>query len=330
MFDVVVRGGEVIDGTGAPARPADIGVTGGRIAAVGPGLADGDGGPAGTVVEATGRLVLPGFVDAHSHGDAVVLDPAVQLALLRQGVTTVVLGQDGLSFAPATPAALAFVTKYFAAINGPHPTLGDGPARVAELLDTWRGTTAVNTAYLVPHGTVRYAVLGGAARPRGRRRSSPRCDGWSSRDWPTGRSDSPRGWSTCPGGTATWPSSAVPVRAGGAARLPYVTHMRGYDQQAATGLAEAHAIGDAAGVAVHVSHYRGPGAELASMVDGYRAAGQDLTFDLYPYRRGCTILSMLTLPHWLDATDASSALEALTIGGASGSWASSTPTCGRG
>jgi N-acyl-D-amino-acid deacylase len=305
-FDTLVRNGEVIDGTGAPARPADIGVEDGRVVAV--GRLDGE---AATVVDASGRLVVPGFIDAHCHADAAVLDPAVQLALLRQGVTTVVLGQDGLSYAPATPAALAFVTRYFAAVNGPHPGLeAQAPVRVAELLDTWRGTTAVNTAYLVPHGTLRYAVLGGAERAA----SAEELDTMRVQV-EQGLADGAAGLSTgleyAPGRYGDSSEVAYLCAPLASARLPYVTHMRGYDQRAAGGLAEAHAIGQTAGVAVHISHYRGPGPELSSIVDGYRDAGQDLTFDLYPYRRGCTILSMLALPHWLDTTDPDSALTAL-------------------
>ena len=98
-FDVIVTGGVVHDGTAAPGLPADVGIAGGRIGAIGRL----DPAHAATVIDARGRLVLPGFVDAHSHADAVILDPAVQLALLRQGVTTVVLGQDGLSYAPSSP-----------------------------------------------------------------------------------------------------------------------------------------------------------------------------------------------------------------------------------
>ena len=101
MFDVVVAGGELIDGLAPTPLRADVGVRDGRVTAIGR-LAD---SVAAQRIDATGRLVMPGFVDAHSHADAAVLDPATQLAALRQGVTTLVCGQDGLSFAPATPAA---------------------------------------------------------------------------------------------------------------------------------------------------------------------------------------------------------------------------------
>src|SRR5262245_25667027 len=100
VFDILIRNGWVFDGTGAPALRADIGITAGRIEALGRL----DSAVAGTVIDAENRYVLPGFVDAHSHADAAVLDPTVALAALRQGVTTLVLGQDGLSFAPSSAA----------------------------------------------------------------------------------------------------------------------------------------------------------------------------------------------------------------------------------
>src|SRR5947199_4096633 len=97
VFDLLIRGGEVLDGTGTAPVGADVGVRDGRIAAVG-AL---DGASAAVEVDARARYVTPGFVDAHCHADVALLRPDVQLALLRQGVTTVLLGQAGLSFAPA-------------------------------------------------------------------------------------------------------------------------------------------------------------------------------------------------------------------------------------
>ena len=130
---------------------ADLRVVGDRITEIGPDLPlDGS-----DVIDAGGLLVLPGFVDAHAHADAGVLDPDVQAALIHQGVTTVVLGQDGVSFAPSPPGsgATEYAERYFAAINGTHPTFRGGS--VAELLATYDRATTVHTAYLVPHGTLR-------------------------------------------------------------------------------------------------------------------------------------------------------------------------------
>ncbi|MCP5452365.1 MAG: D-aminoacylase [Spirochaetaceae bacterium] len=96
----LIRGGLVVDGTGAPARRADVLVDGDRIAAVG----DVPNPPAGTaVIEAAGAVVAPGFIDAHTHDDVAALD-GVNMAKLSQGVTTAVVGNCGFSLAPWTPS----------------------------------------------------------------------------------------------------------------------------------------------------------------------------------------------------------------------------------
>lgn len=306
MYDVLLRGGWVLDGTGAPPFRADVAVEDGRIAAVGalPGAA------AATVVDATGRYVAPGFVDAHVHGDAAVLDPAVQLAALRQGVTTFVLGQDGLSYAPATPAALAFATRYFAAVNGTHPGLGPGPVSVADLLATYTGTTALNTAYLVPHGTVRHSVLGATARA-----ADPADLAAMARLVEKSLDEGACGISTgleyVPGRYADTAELAALTAVAARRGLPHVSHMRGYESAASGAMTELLAVARASGVATHVSHYHGPAEELVALVDGARASGIDLTFDAYPYLRGCSILAMVALPRDLDDPDPDRTLDAL-------------------
>lgn len=291
MFDVILLGGELLDGTGGPPIRADIGVRDGRIAAIGRL----DHASAGTSIDATGRYVTPGFIDTHSHADAALLTPDAALAALRQGVTTLICGQDGLSYAPAGPATLAFVSRYFDAINGPHPGLGPGPVSVAELFQTWHGG-AVNGAYLVPHGTVRHSVLGGspAAPDPDQLRAMVALveDGLAA-----GAVGLSTGLEYLPGRYAEVAEVAALARPVAAAGLPYVTHMRGYGVNAPGGLAEARAIAAASGAGLHVSHLHGPAPlVLPLLADG-------ITFDSYPYRRGCTILAMAALPRWLDNPD---------------------------
>jgi N-acyl-D-amino-acid deacylase len=307
MFDVVIRGGMVHDGTGAPAFRADVGVAGGRITAVGPL----PGAEAATVVNATGRFVLPGFIDAHVHGDAAVFDSATQLAALRQGVTTLVLGQDGLSFAPAGPATIDYVTRYFAAVNGPHPALGGGSVSVAELLAAYDRRVPLNTAYLIPHGTIRYEVLGTARR-------APSDDELAAMTGmvESGLADGAAGLSSgleyAPGRYADAAELAALCAPLAGAGLPYVTHMRGYEASAGPAVAEVVAIARSSGAAAHVSHYHGPAGQLTRLVDEARADGVDLTFDSYPYTRGSSILAMLTLPDWLPLADFAATADALT------------------
>ncbi|MEU4535511.1 amidohydrolase family protein [Streptosporangium sp. NPDC023825] len=303
-FDVLIRDGWVLDGTGAPACRADVGVNGDRITAVGRL----DGADATTVVEAAGRHVMPGLVDCHAHGDALVLDKEVQLAALRQGVTTFVLGQDGLSFAPSTtPETFAYATRYFAAINGVHPS-ADGPIGVGELLSGYDRATALNTAYLLPHGTIRHDVMGAAERAA----TADELAAMLARV-ERGLSEGACGLSTgleyAPGRYAD--AAEIAALCAPLDHLPYVTHMRGYGAAAPAGMAEVTDIARRSGAAVHVSHYHGPAATLLPLVDEARLMGIDITFDTYPYLRGSTILAMVALPAWVPAADTGRALEIL-------------------
>ena len=98
MHDLIVRGGTVVDGTGGPAVAADVAVDGGRITQV--GRVDGD---AAEVIDATGKLVTPGFVDVHTHYDGQVTWDPLLTPSSWHGVTTIVMGNCGVGFAPARP-----------------------------------------------------------------------------------------------------------------------------------------------------------------------------------------------------------------------------------
>ncbi|WP_043627123.1 N-acyl-D-amino-acid deacylase family protein [Nonomuraea candida] len=286
-FDVLITGGEVLDGTGAPPYRADVAIVDDKIAVLG-GL---PGAWAPTVIDATGRLVTPGFVDCHAHGDAAVFDPAVQLAALRQGVTTFVLGQDGLSFAPGSAATVAYASRYFAAVNG--ALTAEGPLTVAELLAGYDRAVALNTAYLLPHGTIRYDVMGPSPERAGRDDLAAML-----RHVERGLSEGAVGLSSgleyLPGRYADAEELAALCAPLG--ELPYVTHMRAYGERAGEGMAEVLEIARRSGARVHVSHLHGPAGVLLPLVEGALGEGVDLTFDTYPYQRGNTILAMVALP----------------------------------
>jgi N-acyl-D-amino-acid deacylase len=311
MFDVLIRDGWVLDGTGAPAFLADVAVSGDRIAGVGrfPAAA------AEVEIDATDRMVAPGFVDTHVHGDGAITRPDVQLAALSQGITTFVLGQDGVSYAPAGQATLAYVSRYFAAVNGRHETLGEGPVSVAGLLESYAGSTALNAAYLLPHGTIRYEVMGAAARPAGEVELAT-MERLVRQGLDEGAAGLSSGLEYAPGRYADARELAVLAAPAAERGLPYVSHMRGYGPNAGAAFAELREVAETSGVPVHASHFSGPAGTLAALVDDARAAGVDATFDSYPYLRASTILSMATLPPWLPLADLDGTLEALAEPGA--------------
>jgi N-acyl-D-amino-acid deacylase len=307
-FDVVIRGGMVLDGSATPAFRADVGLSGGLITAVG-AL---DGARGAIEVDATRRYVFPGFIDTHVHADAAVFDPQMQRAALRQGVTTLLLGQDGLSFAPASPATIDYVTRYFAPVNGPHPALdGTQPVSVADLLAGYDRHVPLNTCYLLPHGTIRYEIMG-AARRAPADGELARMRAMVEQGLAEGAAGLSTGLEYAPGSQADVAELAALCAPLAAAGLPYVTHMRGYEASAARGMAEVVQIARHSGVAAHVSHYHGPADKLRALADDALSGGTDLTFDSYPYVRGCTTLAMVTLPGWLPAADFSATLDALT------------------
>jgi N-acyl-D-amino-acid deacylase len=295
----VIRGGTVVDGSGGAARDADVAIRGRLVEAVGVVPAE----PGDTEIDARGRLLLPGFIDAHSHADGVVFSPEIQLALLRQGVTSVIGGQDGVSYAPGDGR---YATEYFGAINGPHPTFRGGG--VGELLSTYDGTTPVNVGYLVPAGVVRHEVMGSAPGSADPTQLAAMVDLVRA-----GLDEGALGLSTgldyVPNIFADACELIALCRPVAAVGGIYVTHMRGgYETNAPVGIAEVTEIALSTGVSVHVSHYHGPARLLVELADGMAAQGADMTFDTYPYRRSCTLLAMLVLPaDVLDGTNAEAA-----------------------
>ena len=300
MNAVLIRGGRVVTADGV--READVLVEGERITAVGRFPRDDAGGldpdhrTDAQVLEAEGRLVMPGFIDAHSHAEGAVFDPEVQLALLRQGVTSVIGGQDGVSYAPGDGA---WASEYFAAINGPHPTFRGGS--MAQLLSTYDGAVPVNVACLVPAGTVRHQVMGSTEAPASpdQREAMTALVAQAVADGAVGLST---GLDYTPGLFADAEEIAALCRPLAAARLPYVTHMRGgYEENSQVGIEEAASIGRAAGVPIHISHFHTRAEEAERLMAWLAAEGVEASFDAYPYTRGCSLLGMTLLPPALNA-----------------------------
>ena len=298
MTRILLRGGSVVDPDAPAPVAADVLIDDGRISEVGRIDA-----PDAEAIDATGRYIVPGFIDAHSHADGAIFDPDVQLALLRQGVTTVVGGQDGVSYAPGDGA---YGSAYFAAINGAHPTYRG--STVADLLATYDGRIPLGMAYLVPAGTVRHEVMGSLERAATDAERARMVE-LVARGIADGAVGLSTGLDYVPGIFADADEIATLCEPLAPAGLPYVTHMRGgYEDNSAVGVDEAARIGLAAGVPVHISHFHTRADEAWRLVAELAARGVAATFDAYPYTRGCSLLGMTMLPPEMNALPADEAV----------------------
>ena len=292
MFDVVIIGGTVVDGTGEPGYPADVGVIGEEVRAIGD-LARAE---ARRVIDATGMVVSPGFIDTHTHAEGALLVDPQHANGLRQGITTELLGIDGMSYAPLSPENYGIYRRWLGGLLG-EPPLDLDMSSVSAFRANYHRKVAINTAYLVPSGTVRLQVVGfhdlplvgetlEEARRLVREGAEQGAVGFS-----TGSSYYPGPWSTTDelielckvvrevGGVYMCePRKANPERAFGGGGVP-----------------EALEIARKSGVRIHFAHYRtsaqnaGKIGELMEEIDRAKAEGVDCTLDIYPYPTGSSI-----------------------------------------
>jgi N-acyl-D-amino-acid deacylase len=290
--DLVVRGGTVVDGTGAEPRAADVLVADGRIEAV--GAVDEVDAPA---LDAAGLLVTPGFVDIHSHSDYTLLVDPRAVSALHQGVTLEVVGNCGHGCFPVTDPRLARTAIY--GFDEAVPLTWSGAAGYLERLEDAR--PAVNVLSLVPNGQLRLGVVGLVDRPAtGEELAEMKARLERALD------EGAWGFST---GLEYAAETGAPEDEVGAlcacvARhgALYATHTRRRDEGAADAVAEAIRTAERAGARLQVSHLvprNGPEETRRCLdaVEDARARGLDVAFDMHTRLFGFTFLST-ALPAW--------------------------------
>jgi N-acyl-D-amino-acid deacylase len=300
-YDVLIQGGELIDGSGHPRVRADVAVRDGRVVAVSSGLS----GQARQVIDARGQIVSPGFVDIHTHSDAtLVLDGNAESAV-RQGVTTQICGNCGVSLFPVGP-------------NGPELNFLANATVREHLKVEW--TTAagyfgrleqegisINVGFLTGHGALRHAVgaLGPAASPE--QRASMRS--LLAESLEMGALGLSSGLTYAPGCFANETELVELAQVAADHNGVYATHLRAYNAALIPAVQEAISVGRAAGVPVQVSHLnpcppmQGSGPQLLDMLAQARAQGIDVACDIEVYSTGCTSLKSLCPPWALAGGD---------------------------
>lgn len=290
--------------------PATVTITEGKVHSVTPAHYPADADQSHTHLDGNGRVLLPGFVDAHSHAEGALHRPEVELALLRQGLTAAILGQDGVSFAPTTPASAADGERYFSAVNGPAPAGYPEGMSVAQLLNHYSQGTRVNSAMLVPTGTVRTTISGFSAEPLSDSQLDQAEDLVREALY-QGAAGLSLGLEYVPNGFADTRELHRYASIAAETGVPLVAHIRGYEQAIPGGLQEFIGLAERSGAPLHVSHLHAPADLALPIIDQAIERGIDITFDSYPYHRGNTILAMLALPATLQQHGPNATLTAL-------------------
>jgi N-acyl-D-amino-acid deacylase len=291
---LLLRGGTVFDGLGGPGRVADVAVAGGRVVAVG-----GDP-PAGLRrVDCDGLYVTPGFVDTHAHSDLVHLLEEPQPFKLLQGVTTEVVGNCGLTFAPLDPASAEVAATLWSGLAGGVPIRPSGFAELACRLDA--AGPANNLALLVGHGTLRLTANG--LEERLRPGAAARMAALAAEAFEAGAVGLSSGLIYVPGSYADTGELVALARVAARYGAVYATHLRDEGAHLAAALDEAVAIAAGAGTRLQVSHCKAAGRAahgsagvLLERLAAARLAGVDAQGDQYPYDAGATVLSALLPP----------------------------------
>lgn len=307
-FDLLIRHGKIIDGTGRPAFTADVGVVGDKITEIGAIPAEAQ---AAQTLDASGQVVAPGFIDIHTHADIALLARPDHLPKIMQGVTTEIFTNCGLGFAPVTAEALEIQRRYIAGLFGDDGHAVAKETSTARHVDwNWRTVAdflsrfesqgvGTNIAYLIPHGAVRVSAMGMEERAADAGEVAQMvamiAQGMEEGAW---------GLST-----GIW---YAPMRAADRAELVaicraagfFATHQRDYGANLFTATEESTEIAREAGVPVQIAHLQMNGAsnagrapELLEQLERIRASGVDATCDTYPYTAGSTFIQSL-LPTW--------------------------------
>ena len=299
MYDILIRGGTVVDGTGTAPYNADIAVNGDTIAAIG-NLSQAD---AKQVIPAEGRMVTPGFIDIHCHSDAIVFDARKNPLRLRQGVTTEVVGNCGISLAPLNPETLPSLRKYarpfFSTVSIPYNWESFG--QYLNALE--KHHPLLNVAALVGHGTMRIAVADFENRPL-TPEETDRMEHLMQESMDAGAFGLSSGLVYPPGLFAQGDELLRLARVVGRNNGIYTTHMRNESAGLIESVRESIALAEEAGVSLEISHHKAHGIDNKGtpkislrMIRQARQRGVNVSFDVYPYTSCSTTFSTL-LPPW--------------------------------
>lgn len=299
MYDLIIRGANIVDGTGGPAFAGDLGIAGERVVALGNAL----DGEALNVIDARGWTIAPGFIDAHTHDDLAILRNAVVPPKVQQGITTLVIGNCGFSIAPIAPEHMQAMQAASAAVLG-EDNLPWNWTRMGALLETLRSMAlGQQVRALLGHSALRVAAMGFESRAATEQELLAQ-EALVAEAMQAGAAGMSLGLMYVPGMYTPLPELVRVSRVVGRYGGVLTSHMRGEGDHMLEALDEMLTIAARAEVAVHISHMKITGSKnwgsirrALERVEKARARGLSITVDMYPYAAGSTTMTQL-LPPW--------------------------------
>ncbi len=297
MFDLVIKNGNIIDGSGKPSYKADIGVSNGKIGRIGKMDEEAE-----NIIDATGLAVSPGFIDFHSHSDFSLLANPRAESKIRQGITTEVIGNCGDSAAPVLKDKLDLVREKS---NIEDLDLKWDWLSMKDYLSRLKHQgIGLNVVPLIGHNIIRASVMGYEERAPDLNEMECMKD-LIHQAMDEGAKGLSSGLIYAPGCFAenrelVELNQVVSDRNG-----LYTTHMRSEGNQLVEAVKETLAVGEQTGVSVHISHHKASGEknwgkveQTLALIDDANQKGLDVTADQYPYTASCTGLTSI-LPYWM-------------------------------
>ena len=309
-YEIVIRGGLVIDGSGRPGEIADVAVEGGRIVALGRSLSTG----AARTIGAEGLAVAPGFIDIKTHSDFTLpINPTAE-SKVRQGVTTEIVGHCGFSVAPILPGKRQLIQDYLSASA---PWLPFRETSFRDYLDSFP-RTSVNAGMLVGHHTLRLNVMGMEARPP-RPAELDQMTALLEEGLAAGALGLSSGLFTPPSSYADRGEMEALCTVLKRHNAGYFTHIRDEANNVIAAVEEAIDIARTCGVHVEIVHLKcsgldnwGKAAQILTMIEAARQEGLAVDCDAYPYRAGSNPLKNL-LPQWVQSRGLEAMLARLAL-----------------
>ncbi|MFR8600070.1 MAG: N-acyl-D-amino-acid deacylase family protein, partial [Clostridioides difficile] len=304
----------IVDGNKTPAYEGDILIENEKILKISQDLNE----EADKVIDAKGRVICPGFIDTHSHSDLVILVNPYNEVKIRQGITTEVLGQDGISMAPLPQEHISSWRKNLAGLDGESDEIDwkyETTENYLKMMD-YNGV-GLNETYLVPHGNVRMEAMGLEDRPATKEEIQKMCE-ITERELKAGAIGLSTGLIYIPCAYSLTEEIIEMCKVVAKYDGVFVVHQRSEADTILTSMEEIIEIGKQSGVKVHFSHFKVCGKanwkyipQVIELLEKAEKEGIRVSFDQYPYAAGSTMLGVV-LPPWAHSGGTDKLIERLS------------------